>query len=123
MHTIGPTHTIPRDLPPVLRTVAKELVWSEGTCLRPLPAGTTLKVSRSAAEGTARKEFGRPRPGTMSTFALSATDNDLRERQRDGTLRREIVNRPVWVVLYPKRLFRGSWRTSSPSSTARRGSS
>jgi len=77
------------------------------TYLRPLPAGTAPMVSRSAVERTAREAFGRPRTGKVSTFALLATDNELEKRQPDGTWRRQILNRLVGVVLYPKTRVQG----------------
>jgi hypothetical protein len=75
--------------------------------LRPLPIGTTEIASRSAAERKARECCGRPRTGKLTAFAVLATDNDLEQRQPDGTMRREIVNRPVWAVIYPKTRFQG----------------
>ena len=75
----------------------------DGNYLRPLSPGTAKMVSRSVVARAAREAFpGTPRTGKVSMFALLDTDNELSKRQPDGKMRREIVNRPVWVVLYPK---------------------
>ncbi len=81
---------------------------AEENYLRPLPVGTAQMVSRSVVARAARKAFpGTPLTGKVSMFALLDTDNELSKRQPDGTMRREIVNRPVWVVVYPKARVQG----------------
>lgn len=86
-------------LPSVPAIVAKKLRGGYDIYLRPLPAGTRLKVSQSAAEVTALKEFGRPLKSDAPTFAVLATDKEVSKRQPDGRMRLEMSNRPVWVVM------------------------
>ena len=87
---------------------------SQGIYLRALPRGTAEEmVSESLAERTTRKGCEGPcSRGKVSTFAVLATDRRLDERQPDGTMRREISNRAVWVFVYPKRLVQGFMENS-----------
>jgi hypothetical protein len=88
-------------LPSVPATVAKKLRRGYEIYLRSLPAGYRPRVSQSAAEATALKEFGRPVTSKVSAFAVSDTDKELSQRQPDGKMPREYTNRFVWVVLLP----------------------
>ena len=84
-----------------LATVESQLRSGSAIYLRALPAGTTLKVSQSAAEATAVGHFGRPLKGRVSAFAAIDTDRALAKRQPNGKFRLEISDRRVWVVLIP----------------------
>jgi len=88
-------------LPSTPAVVAKKLRWSYEIYLRPLPAGTRPKVGQSAAEATALKEFDRPLTSNVSAFAAVVTDKEWSKRQPNGTMRLQISNRPMWVVLLP----------------------
>jgi hypothetical protein len=80
-----------------LSTVARELSRIDGIHLRSLPAGMTLKVSRSTAEATALREFEKPLTSNVSAFAAWG-----------GTTGYRIKNRPVWVVVIPDQSVRGN---------------
>jgi len=84
-----------------LASVQKQLRSRSEIYLRSLPARTTPKVSQSAAEATALKEFGRPLTSKVSSFAALDTDRDWAKRQPNGTIRFVLTDRPVWVVLLP----------------------
>ena len=86
-------------LPSAPAIVAKKLRGGYGIYVRPLPAGTRLKVSQSAAEATALNEFGRPLKSDAPAFAVVATDKEVSKRQPDGRMRLEMSNRPVWLVI------------------------
>jgi hypothetical protein len=84
-----------------LARVKSQLRSRSAINLSSLRAGTTLRVSRSAAEATAVRRFGRPSKGKVSAFAALATDKAWAKRQPNGKFRLQMSDRPVWVVLIP----------------------
>jgi hypothetical protein len=85
--------------------------------LAPLPAGTALRISRSAAERTALREFPMPHASGVSAYAVLDTDNAWQTRQPDGKMVLKIANRPVWVVLIPHTTIRVPATGQSPRRT------
>ena len=100
-------------LPSDLAAVARHLASADDIHLRPLPAGATPQVGQAAAEAAVRRfSGGAPLPGKLSAFAVLETDRTLAQRQSDGTFRLEISNRPVWVVVFPKKRVQGFVETT-----------